>query len=252
MIPKIIHQIWIQGYNKIPQNLKKLHTNCQKINSDFKFIFWDEDKIKEFISTFYNTEYLNMYNSYTVMAQKADFARYLILNIYGGVYLDMDMICKKELNTFLKYKFFITTNDIIVRNIFSNRYPNGIIGTVPKHPLFKIIFKNLKKRIIKKNNITYSTGTNLLYDSIAEYKKNSTNDITIIEPKYLHPCPGYSDKNCPKRCKSCYVVHVNDLSWSPTLRYLSYLASYKYHILAVLIIIILLVLLRPTLSRFYS
>ena len=238
MIPKIIHQIWIQGYNSIPDNLKKIHLECIKINTNFKFIFWDNNKIIKFIKEHYDIEFLDIYNNYNIMAQKADFARYLILYIYGGIYLDMDMICKKNLNTFLKYNFFIT-EDNLKKIIHYKQYPNGIIGSIPYHPLFKIIFINLKKRVNEKNNIPYSTGTRLLYDSIIEYKGLYKDDITIIDPQYLHPCPLYSNKECENNCKKCYVVHTGNLSWSPMLKYISYIAKYKQYILIIVLCILL-------------
>ncbi len=40
MIPKIIHQIWIQGYDQLPNKLKNNHQLIKKYNPDYQIIFW--------------------------------------------------------------------------------------------------------------------------------------------------------------------------------------------------------------------
>lgn len=225
MIPQIIHQIWIQGHKNIPIELKKYHDDCQKINNNFKFILWDNEKIQNFLIRNYDKKYVDLYNNFKIFAQKADFARYAILYKYGGIYIDMDMICRKNLSSFLKYNFFLTVDDPIL-NSFNKKYLNGIIGTIPNHIIFEFIFKNIFLRKDKLNDVAYSTGTNLFYDSVQEYKKVHKNDVTIIDSEYLHPCSIFQDeKTCPYKCQNCYIAHTNYSSWSPKLKLFKYVKN---------------------------
>lgn len=236
-IPKIIHQIWIQGYDKIPEHLKLYHKSCLDINSDFEHIFWDDVKIINFLSTVYNENYVNTYKNYKKLAQKADFARYAILYKYGGIYLDMDMLCRKNLSSFLSYNLFCTVD---ILSIISTRYLNGTIGTKPNHPLFMYVFKNIFKRLPKSSNVTYSTGTILFYDSVKEYKKTTgKSDISIIDRKYLHPCQPYDDDDCGSKCKDCYVSHMNNGSWKSGIH--KYAEKNCMKILKWLVLIILII-----------
>jgi len=242
MIPKIIHQIWLQGYDEMPENLKISHQTCLDVNSDFKHIFWTEEKIKRFLKKKFESKYLDSFNYYEKPAQKADFARYSILYIYGGIYLDMDTTCKKNLSNFLHHTFFFTaTNDFL--NKLYKRYQTGIIGAVPKHGVFKIVFKNMFERIIYANNLTYSTGTRLFYDSINEYKKIYRNhDIIIIDPKYLHPCGVFDNEYCEYLCNDCYIVHTNYSSWTPISRLVKFVIKNVHIILILVVIIIFLII----------
>ncbi|AGC01984.1 glycosyltransferase [Acanthamoeba polyphaga moumouvirus] len=240
MIPKIIHQIWIQGYNQIPEDLKILHISCQNINNDFEHILWDDDKIKDMLKNNYGKKYLDLYENYTIMAQKADFARYAILYKYGGIYLDMDMVCRKNLAPFLQYNFFFTA---YLFHEYFKRYLNGIIGSIPKHPVFAIIFKNIFERKHLVNDVHKSTATELFYDSITEYAKiNPNHDMVLIDRKFLHPCNIYNDETCPYTCTDCYVAHTNYSSWSPGLRFFKTIIKYKYILLIILLVIIIVIL----------
>ena len=92
MIPKIMHQIWYQGEGKIPSKLKDYRANCKKINKGYKQYIWDGEMIERFIEDNY-PQYSEVYKSFPMMIQKIDFAKYLILHFYGGVYVDMDVVC---------------------------------------------------------------------------------------------------------------------------------------------------------------
>ncbi|XWV24973.1 glycosyl transferase [Tupanvirus deep ocean] len=238
-IPKIIHQIWIQGSQNIPNKLKEYHDGCKIINNTFQHILWDEDNILKLLNDNFGKKYVDTYNSFTVFAQKADFARYAILYVNGGIYLDMDMVCRKNLEPFLNYQVFCTTDAL---HIFVKRYLNGIIGAVPKHPIFLYVFKNIFERLPHKNKVTYSTGTKLFYDSAMEYiKETGNNDISVIDRKYLHPCNPYDDDDCPYTCNDCYVAHTSYSSWSSNFfKHFNRYFKIKY-LYIILIIIFLLV-----------
>jgi len=240
MIPNIMHQIWTQGYDKIPPELKNYYTTCAKINSDFQHIFWDEEKIRAFLKTYYKPQFIEFYDACTYKAQKADVARYAILYIYGGIYLDMDTVCRKNLSPFLKYDFFVTGN---IMSKILRRYLNGIIGARPRHPLFLVIFKNMFDRKAHLDDVLYSTGPKLLYASIEEYKKiTNKNDISIVDTKYLYPCAIHNDSNCPSTCKDCYIAHTSYVSWSPGLRCAKHIFKNLELVLAILTIIIILII----------
>lgn len=241
MIPKIIHQIWLQGKNNIPPELKLFHDECYVVNNNFKQMFWDENKIRKLLKSKFGKKYVDLFDYFTVFAQKADFARYAILYTYGGIYLDMDTKCKKNLSPFTEYKFFTTIAGDGFYDLYE-RYHNAVIGTIPQHSLFPIMFKNIFARQSHANNVTYSTGTRLFYDSIQEYLKSNPNDITIVDPKYLHPCGILSGPDCINQCDECYIVHTNHSSWSPTARVIKYASANIFWILSVIIIIIIILI----------
>ena len=92
-----MHQIWYQGEGKIPTKLKNYKEGCKKMNSEYKQYIWDGEMIERFIEDNY-PQYEELYKGFPLMIQKIDFAKYLILHFYGGVYIDMDVKCLKKVN----------------------------------------------------------------------------------------------------------------------------------------------------------
>ena len=59
MIPKIIHNIWIQGYEDLPEKNKLNHINIKKLNPDWDFIIWDNKMILQLLKKY--PSLLNLY-----------------------------------------------------------------------------------------------------------------------------------------------------------------------------------------------
>lgn len=236
-IPTIIHQIWLQGLTNLPVSLQKCHQSCIEINHQFKHLFWDETRIVHFLQQHYSNKTVQMFYHYSIPAQRADFARYLILYVYGGIYLDMDMICKKSLIDFVHLQFFFTHYPLAD---YVQKYLNGIIGAKPKHPAFMIMLKNMIIRLPRANDILYSTGTALFYHSIQEYKKKYPNDITIVDRQYLDPCNLFNGPECIDNCTDCYIVHTHYSSWSKTNKCIKLFFQYRCFYLVFILLIALL------------
>jgi len=215
-IPKIIHQIWIQGESEIPEELKEFHVECKEVNNDFQVLLWDDRQIVELLTTQFGEDYTNLYNSYPKAAQQADFARYAILYTYGGVYLDIDNVCRKNLSELLDTPFFISGPDDSL--ILKKSYNNHIIGSVPRHPVFEIVFNKMFERQDKSRDVLYSTGPVLMYDAIKEYSMK-VSGIKILDKKYLNPCAIYSEQDCERTCEDCYIAHTSNVSWSKRLKF---------------------------------
>ena len=52
MLPKIIHNIWIQGYEKLPNENKVTHANIKNMNPEWEFMIWDDDMIKKMLKKY--------------------------------------------------------------------------------------------------------------------------------------------------------------------------------------------------------
>ena len=112
-------------------------------NKDYEYIlFYNEDCI-EFIKKYFSDDVLAAFNTIIPGAGKADLFRYCYLYIKGGVYSDMDNICSKPLDLWLK------EDDKFISILDYNKNGYGIsysiyqsfIACIPKHPFLKEAIK---------------------------------------------------------------------------------------------------------------
>jgi len=169
MIPKIIHQTW--KTETIPERWKDAVDSCKKIHKGYRYILWTDKMIYKFVRKFY-PDFYPTFKSYTYDIQRWDAFRYLVLYKYGGIYLDMDLVCKKKLSDFLHYDFVV-----IHSNLEKRYWRNAFYMAIPKHPFIKFCIESLEKH--KKNSyyfgkqlhIMNSTGPYFLRDRLNEYGK---------------------------------------------------------------------------------
>jgi hypothetical protein len=93
----------------------------------------DDDDIILFIKTYYNDSVLNSFNSLKNGAHKADLARYCILYIYGGLYMDIKVELIKPLS-----EIFNKGDNMFysVESNFGDHIHQAVIKTHSKHPIF--------------------------------------------------------------------------------------------------------------------
>lgn len=216
---KIIHQIWLQGENNIPEKYNDNIKSIKKINKNYEYILWDEIKILNLIKS--DKKILDTYYKFSYMHQKIDFAKYVILYKLGGIYIDIDAEALKPINLLVK-KF--NNYDLIISYInsnilekwlvcgSSNCYNNGIILAKKNNNIMKKLIDyiveypscyDLNFKVICINN---TTGPNIFSKVI----KENLDDKTLVLPyNYLEPCL-YT--NCDVTDET-YIKHKHELSW---------------------------------------
>jgi mannosyltransferase OCH1-like enzyme len=208
MIPKIIHQTWKD--ENIPLKWQDAVNSCKSTYSDYTYMLWTDEKMEEFIqnkfSWFYDT-----YMTYPHHIQRCDAFRYFVLYAYGGVYLDMDIVCLKNLNTLLDYDAILTKSFNV-----SSTYTNMFFAFSKGHPFLKFCIDNLEnnkdsnKFFGKHLYVMNSTGPIFLTNMINAYGEVDNSSV-LSKDDFAGDC---TVCNANKNCKGGkYFKHVEGSSW---------------------------------------
>ena len=98
MIPRHIHQIWMQGKLSIPSKYKHAQQSWQILHPSYTVTVWDEHDLEKLTL---NTYWQELIQKCTTLIQRADIYRCAVLERFGGVYVDMDMQALKSLEPLL-------------------------------------------------------------------------------------------------------------------------------------------------------
>jgi mannosyltransferase OCH1-like enzyme len=66
-----------------------------------EYMLWTDDTSREFIAEHYPSQ-LQMFDSYTYPIQRADSIRYFVLHHFGGIYMDLDIGCRRRMDPLLQ------------------------------------------------------------------------------------------------------------------------------------------------------
>ncbi|GGI64286.1 glycosyltransferase family 32 protein [Limosilactobacillus caviae] len=198
MIPKIIHYAWIG--NEMPQNVKAGIEMWHYKLPDWKFMFWNEKNYDFGKFKFTKDNYDQKRWAYAT-----DELRYDVVNMYGGFYLDTDMLIKKDLNNF-------RNNKVTLGFMYNNSILTSFFGAEKNAPLLKELLDFYENNYTKLNKTTNNP-------IVTYYLLNKYNSSFSLNNKYQELEPGikvYPREYfcCPnKDVKANYAEHLFDNSW---------------------------------------
>jgi hypothetical protein len=115
--------------NKIPNDV---YNNIQQYAPEYNHVVLDDNELLDFMNAYFNKSVVDTFNNLKRGAHKADLARYCLLYVYGGLYLDV----KTELVLPLK-DIFVNKNTIYsVISYQKDHVYQGIIHTPPQQVFF--------------------------------------------------------------------------------------------------------------------
>lgn len=207
MIPKIIHQTWKD--ETVPAKWKAAVDQCKAKHPDFEYKLWTDETMDDFVREHY-PEFHAVYVSYNHHIQRCDAFRYLVLYTYGGVYIDMDIKCIKNLKKYLQYDVVLVRSS----NIESS-FTNSFFMTVPNHPFFKYCIDHLAENkdkfqyFGKHMHVMSSTGPNYVTNMVKNYGDIS-NSYVLTKEEFAGDCTSCNETTCKG---GEYFKHIKGDSW---------------------------------------
>lgn len=160
MIPKIIWQTYESNYEELDQKAIDYSNSFKELNPDWEYIYVSGKEREEFILKNFGKEWHNIYLSYKTNVCRADLWRYMCLYIYGGLYSDLDILCKKPIDSWLD----INLNFAISEEPDSPGYTQMIFASSPNSIFLKNILNDIKEQFY----------LNKKYKNIVDYVINET------------------------------------------------------------------------------
>jgi hypothetical protein len=187
-IPKIIWQTY--KTKNLPIDAKNARQTWIDKNPEWDIKLFDDNDIEQYILEYWDDRMHKFYKALPIGVMKADLWRYLILTTHGGVYADIDSICKIPINTWISDLNISTQKNILVFGLENNiHFCQWTILSTPNHDAMKYICEyiliNFEKNgiDIKRNHFVHATtGPGIWTDAIRAYlnlNQNESPDIIL-------------------------------------------------------------------------
>ncbi|TXN45458.1 glycosyltransferase [Methylobacterium sp. WL119] len=229
-IPRIIHHTY--PIHDLPDSLSKNVENIKNINPNWEHKLYDDADIEDFISSQFGNRMLRIYRSIdpNYGAARADLFRYLVIYIYGGVYLDIKSSIVLPLDENLleddRYVLSKWRNSFgeehegaglsgPMKRIPGGEFQNWHIISCPRHPLLKLVIDSIIRNILNynpwingvgKRAVIRMTGpiayTITITKNLSQYEVRQVRNETLLGMTY-NTLPGVSDH------KNLFVNHYS-------------------------------------------
>lgn len=167
--PKIIHQMWldtkVRDNTEPPEKYRKLgySETFKQLNPEFEYKFWNWEMVDKLFENPLLTPWKDFfYNGITRHIEKCDFARFAVLYIYGGVYVDLDFKCLKPLYPYVKNRefgcFFEPPEHIEDIDKTDRRLCNGFLISSKGHWIWPKFLDYIKENYTVYHHVILNTG----------------------------------------------------------------------------------------------
>lgn len=171
-IPPNIHFIWFKDLysshldvSKIPSDGSHAPHLCANHNPDYTVTVWNATAGRGLLEKHYEW-FLPTYDGYKFPIQRIDALKYFILWHFGGIYMDMDISCRRPLDPLLGYPAWFPEASPLGTN-------NDLMASRPRHPVISLMLENLTKRnrnlIFPYLTIFWSTGPQFASDMLKKW-----------------------------------------------------------------------------------
>ncbi|MFQ5478181.1 MAG: glycosyltransferase family 32 protein [Candidatus Binatia bacterium] len=214
----LFHFIWYQGEARVPESYRPLRDSWLRCNPDANCVIWSEESIRALIDST-APSFLPIFDSYS-MIQKIDVAKYFIVFDQGGLYVDIDYRCYRNVAPLLAGR------EVLIEPLWRRpgrlqelvfSLPKGalalnnalIYAARPGHPFFGYLIDELPRYAARRFFHVYfwhvlaTTGPVFLSRAAAEW--NRRNPDAAVAP-------------VDRGVLDTYGYHSSDISWSPLAR----------------------------------
>ena len=200
MIPRIFHQVWINKINpELPEKFCAYRDSWLTLHPDWQYKLWNLDNL-DFIP-----RRMDLINSASSYAQMADILRYEILLRHGGVYLDTDFECLRNIDPILiGVKNFSCSED-------GSSVSIGIIGAEPNSIYMERCLRALPKRVGERS-APEETGPALLTKVLLG--DGISGDFTLFPQPWFYPYHWSEWERANEKVPEAYGVHHWGCSWN--------------------------------------
>jgi len=178
-IPRMLHLIWV-GPNKGPSFLRSNLEGWAKLMPHWKIRLWTNIDIN---TDEFSEKTIEIIDKASEGAQKADIMRYFIIEKYGGVYMDVDVVPNKSIEPLVCFK---DTNLVVCHDLpLTWGYISiGFFAANPGHPVLKTACEMCYNVELNTPDIHMKTGPHILGQAVQNTKLNEKIYVLPVKSFY--------------------------------------------------------------------
>ncbi len=200
MIPKIIHQTWKTG--EVPERFRASQDSWRHHHPDWTYMFWTDADLDAFVEAKYPSLW-PLFQRYPDQIQRVDAARYMMLHHYGGIYSDLDIICRQSFESLRVHPAFLPGTEPF-------GYSNDLMGGEAGSPFFLLACRRLAaahrrwpRGLVPRHFRVLLTTGSLFITAVA--RAAGSGEPFHVLPGEIYGIGGHPD---------AFVAHIDGNSWA--------------------------------------
>eukprot|EP00668_Euglena_longa_P011243 GGOE01013631.1.p1 GENE.GGOE01013631.1~~GGOE01013631.1.p1 ORF type:complete len:417 (-),score=22.98 GGOE01013631.1:70-1320(-) len=190
-IPFTIHQSW-RSAERIPARFRTWIRSWVTFNPGWRYVFWDDFDNRMLIHAFF-PEFRGAFDALGRGVAQADFCRYAIMHLFGGLYVDMDFECKAPFRSLVsRFEGFLSSEPQIHAKLLEKREGvfvcNAILASRPGHPFWLAVMDSIRAAVQagQHEDPVSLTGPRRIHKVFQE-NASARSGIKLLPEDYFYP-----------------------------------------------------------------
>lgn len=225
-IPKIIHQTWKD--DQVPAHFQPFVNSWKEHHPDWEYHLWTDEMNEGFIKEHY-ADFLEIYQKYSSNIQRVDAVRYFILHKIGGLYVDLDFFCFRNVMPLLEGADSVFGEEHEEHCIPHQKeiiISNALMASIPQSKFMEEICMELYQPSLdyeNKNEMVLETTGPFMLTRMYMGQNYSPGQVKIVDSSVFYPLTKNeldtmegivtSDELINKKLSKAYAIHCYWGSW---------------------------------------
>jgi len=211
-IPKVIHFMWfspdddnVSSYPK--ERYSKFVESWKTHHPDFEFKFWYNRDILNLWTDPFLRPFKDLYEK-MLLIEKCDFTRYAIMYLFGGVYVDLNTMCHRNIGELIHNRELVLSPEPQEHNVLWNNelVTNSFLASAPGQSFWIEFMRHISRNYwnwtegnSKKHLVLINTGPAALGRFATQYfgKQSSVFvDVCQVQPLYRKGNASLTSEQC--------------------------------------------------------
>jgi len=189
VIPRILHQTWKDA--RVPERWRGARASWRAHHPGWEHRFWTDADLRALVAR-HDPDFLPVYDAYRDDISRVDAARYRILAVHGGVYVDLDFECLRPLDAWLDGRALVMGLEpeahleipLVRRRGLERIVGNAFLASAPGHPFWAHLRHALLEHRDEPDPLD-AAGPFLLTDAVASWP--GPEPVTLAPARTLYP-----------------------------------------------------------------
>jgi hypothetical protein len=184
-IPAILHQTW--KTTRIPRHLRRYVRSWSRFQT-LEYRFHTDEDSRNLIADHF-PQFLSQYDRFVQNIERADFARYAMMAVYGGIYADLDMECIRSVEPLLTSSCLVIGTEPEEHTAIygvDQLLCNAILLSPPGHPFWGELMAHIVDNYQPGGHVVYNTGPMAMTHFYLQCPE-LFRDVKIVEPTVFYP-----------------------------------------------------------------
>jgi hypothetical protein len=199
-IPRVFHHLWL-GPDPMPAEFQELRASWRRLHPGWELRLWTDDNLPPLENRW-------AFEVARSPAAKSNIARYEVVRRFGGVYVDTDFECRRNLEPLLEgVECFAAWER-------RNSANNAILGAVPDHPFTRDLVASLEanvRRLPRANPEVTQSGPEYFTRVLARHP-----EVTVFPARRFYPYQWHERWRRHEEFPDAYAVHHWSMTWRQT------------------------------------